>query len=91
MDLGAVSTFIIDVVSEIDPAVGSFIGESWFMRVEKGEVLLGPLKAEAIKEYREKAKLRKGIIRRLWKLLDEFGEQKVEEIFNKLQESMKNK
>ncbi|MEM1990089.1 MAG: hypothetical protein QW782_05595 [Candidatus Bathyarchaeia archaeon] len=32
LDIGALSVFIIDVVSEIDPAVGSFIGESYYMR-----------------------------------------------------------
>lgn len=77
MDLGALSTFIIDVISEIDPAVGPFIGESYYMRVEEGKVLLGPLKEEAIKEYKEKAKQRKEVVRRIWKLFDIAGERKV--------------
>jgi len=38
LDIGALSTFLIDVISEIDPAVGPFVGESYFMRVENGEV-----------------------------------------------------
>jgi hypothetical protein len=78
VDVGALSTFIIDAVSEIDPAVGSFVGESWYMRVEGKEVLLGPLKEEAIKDYKTKVQLRKEIIRRLWRLLDVAGEEKVE-------------
>jgi len=53
LDIGALSTFIIDIVSEIDPAVGPFVGESYYMREEEGEVVLGPLKEEAIKEYKE--------------------------------------
>jgi len=78
VDVGALSTFIIDAVSEIDPAVGSFVGESWYMRVEGKEVLLGPLKEEAIKDYKMKVQLRKEIMRRLWRLLDVAGEEKVE-------------
>jgi len=56
LDVGALSTFIIDVVSEIDPAVGPFVGESYYMRAEGEGVLLDPLKEEAIKEYKEKAR-----------------------------------
>ncbi|MCC6019115.1 MAG: hypothetical protein LM601_08790 [Candidatus Verstraetearchaeota archaeon] len=78
LDLGALSTFIIDVVSEIDPAVGPFIGESYFMRVEDGKVVLGPLKEEAVKEYKEKIQRRKEILRKIWRLLDSIGEDKVE-------------
>lgn len=77
LNLGILSTFIIDVVSEIDPAVGSFIGESYWMRVEEGKVLLGPLIEEAVKEFKEKVRLRKELIRRFWRLLDVVGEQKV--------------
>ena len=77
LDLGALSTFIIDVVSEIDPAVGSFIGETYYMRVKNGDVLLGPLTEEAIKEYKEKTKQRKELIRRTWRLVDTVGEQKL--------------
>jgi len=77
LDIGALSTFIIDVVSEIDPAVGPFVGESYYMRAEEEGVLLGPLKEEAIKEYKEKAKQRKEIIRRIWRMLDTVGEQKI--------------
>jgi len=76
LDIGALSTFIIDVVSEIDPAVGSFVGESYYMRAGEEGVLLGPLTEEAIKEYKEKAKQRKEIIRRIWRILDTAGEQK---------------
>jgi len=75
MDLGALSAFIIDVVSEVDPTVGPFVGESYYMRVKDGKVLLGPLKEEAIKEYKEKVKRRKELIRRIWRLLDIAGEE----------------
>jgi len=78
LDLGALSAFIIDVVSEVDPAVGSFVGESYFMRVENGKVVLGPLKIEALKEYKQKIPRRKEILQRIWRLLDIFGEEEVE-------------
>jgi hypothetical protein len=86
IDIGALSTFIIDVVSEIDPAVGSFVGESWYMRVKGNEVLLGPLKEEAIKDYKTRAQRRKELLRRLWRLLDVAGEEKVENIIRNLEE-----
>jgi len=85
LDIGALSTFIIDVVSEIDPAVGPFIGESYYMRVEDGKVVLGPLKEEAIREYKEKAKRRKELIRLLWRMFDVIGEQKILEKIKELE------
>jgi len=84
MDLGALSTFIIDLVSEIDPAVGSFIGESYFMRAEGGKVLLGPLTEKALKEYKEKVKQRKDLIKRIWKLFDIVGEQRILEMTERI-------
>jgi hypothetical protein len=86
LDIGILSTFIIDVVSEIDPAVGSFIGESYLMRVEKSKVVLGPLREEAIKKHKRMAQLRKEMIRRLWRLLDSIGEQEVEAKIEELEE-----
>jgi hypothetical protein len=77
LDIGALSTFIIDIVSEIDPAVGSFVGESYYMRGEGGEVLLGPLTEEAIKEFKEKTKQRKELVRKIWRLFDSVGEQEI--------------
>ena len=85
LDLGALTTFIIDVVSEIDPAVGPFIGECYFMRVEEGEVKLGPLKEIAIKEYKEKSRQRKELIRRLWRLFDHIGENEVLKVVQELE------
>jgi len=85
LDIGALSTFVIDVVSEIDPAVGSFIGESYYMRVKDDEVLLGPLKKEAIKEYKERARQRKEIIRCIWRIMDSVGEEKIREKMKELE------
>jgi hypothetical protein len=85
IDIGALSTFIIDIVSEIDPAVGSFIGESWYMRVEGNDLLLGPLKEEAIKDYKIRALRRRELICRTWRLFDVAGEEKVENIIRNLE------
>ncbi|MCD6511216.1 MAG: hypothetical protein J7K45_01300 [Thaumarchaeota archaeon] len=88
LDLGVLSTFIIEAVSEIDPAVGSFVGESYWMRAEEGEVLLGPLKEEAIKEFKEKVRERKELIRRVWRLFDGAGEEKVREKLDELEKDL---
>jgi hypothetical protein len=79
-DLGMLSAFVIDIVSEVDPAVGPFLGESAFIRVDKGEVTMGPLKEEALKEYKKRIKKRKELIMLMQKLCDikEIGEDGVE-------------
>ena len=59
MDLGILTSFIIDLVSEVDTSVGPFLGESWLMRIKNGKILLGPLKEEAYKKFKEKIKVRK--------------------------------
>jgi transcription initiation factor IIE alpha subunit len=59
------------------------------MRVENGEVLLGQLKEEAIKEYKERVRRRKELIRRMWRIFDALGEEdiaaKIEELEKKLE------
>ena len=59
MDLGILTSFIIDLVSEVDTSVEPFLGESWLMRIENGKILLGPLKEETYKKFKEKIKVRK--------------------------------
>jgi hypothetical protein len=90
LDLGLLSTFVIDVVSEVDPSVGPFVGESWYMRVEEGRVVLGPLKGEALREYKERTRKRRELLRRLWRLLDAVGEKRVEELLKNIEESLKS-
>jgi hypothetical protein len=79
---------VIDVVSEVDPSVGPFVGESWYMRVEEGKVVLGPLKGEALREYKERSRKRRELLRRLWRLSDLIGEEKVEELLKNFEESL---
>jgi len=59
------------------------------MRVENGKVVLGPLKEEAIKEYKEKAQQRKEILRRLWRLLDLVGEQEIITMIEELEKKLR--
>ena len=89
-DLGLLSAFIIDMVSEVDPSVSPFLGESYLIRFddEKKRVVLGPLKEEAYKEYKERIRKRKNLIKMLWNAIEKHGEEAVEE---KLKELMKNR
>ncbi len=89
LDLGALSAFIIDVVSEIDPSVGPFVGESYYMRVENGDIVLGPLAEEAVKDYKEKVRKRKEIIKQVWRLSDQITEQKITEKIKELESELK--
>jgi hypothetical protein len=59
------------------------------MRVEEGRVALGPLKEEALKEYRERTRKRRELVRRLWRLSDAIGEERVEKLLNRLEKSLK--
>jgi len=87
-DLGLLSAFIIDMVSEIDPTVSPFLGESYFIRYDEKnkKVVLGPLKEEAYKEYKERIHKRKELFKLLWNTVEKYGEDSVK---NKLKELMK--
>jgi hypothetical protein len=52
-------------------------------------VALGPLKEEALKEYRERTRKRRELVRRLWRLSDAIGEERVEKLLNRLEKSLK--
>jgi len=81
-DLGILTTFTTDMVSEVDTAVGPFVGESYLMRIDaeegKRKLVLGPMRDKAIIEYKEKSTKRKHLIMKLWKLCDEVGEEEVD-------------
>jgi len=85
LDLGMLSTFVIDIVSEVDPTVGPFIGESMLMRVQNGEVTMGPLKPEALREYKNRVEIRKELIKLVQKLCDD-EDIKEEKVRKKLEE-----
>ncbi len=89
-DLGLLSAFIIDMVSEVDPSVSPFLGESYFIRYdeEKKKVVLGPLKEEAYKKYKEQVRKRKSLFKLLWNAAENCGEDAVE---RKLKELMRDK
>ena len=77
------SAFLIDVVSEVDPSVPPFLGESVLIRYddEAKRVVLGPLKEET---YKEKMVKRKEIFKLLWQTLKAVGEDKVYKELHKL-------
>lgn len=85
LDLGVLSTFVIDMVSKINPTVGPFVdpNNSFYMRIKQGKITMGPLKSEALKEYKNKVEKRKELIRLLQRVCDQKGE---EEIRKKLEE-----
>ncbi len=86
LELGLLSAFIIDSVSEVDSSVGPFIGDSYLMRLEvennERRIVLGPLKEEALIKYKEQIRTRRDIIGRIWRLCDDLGEEKIAEIIN---------
>lgn len=88
LDLGGVSAFMIDSVSEVDTSVGPFIGESYLMRVEtidgKKELRLGTLRDEELINYKNATIIRKKLIAKLWKLCDEHGEESVKKQLDSL-------
>ena len=69
----------MNVILEVDSSVSSFLGESVLIRYDNKNkrVVLGPLKEEAYKEYKEKIAKRKEIIKLLWQTLEEVGDDKV--------------
>jgi len=58
------------------------------MRAEGGEVLLGPLTEKAMKEYKEKVKQRKDLIKRIWKLFDIVDEQGILERMEEMEKQL---
>jgi hypothetical protein len=47
-------------------------------------------RGEALREYRERTRKRRELLRRLWRLLDAVGEEKVEELLKNIEESLKS-
>ena len=85
-NLGLLSAFIIDMVSEVDPSVSPFLGESYYIRYDEkeGKVVLGPLKIEVYKEYKDRVRKRRELIRHVWNLAEKLGEKSEETIIEKL-------
>lgn len=84
-DLGILSAFIIDMVSEIDPTVSPFLGESYYIRYEEDtkKVVLGPLKEEVYREYKEQIRRRKELFKLLWTAMEKHGVDAIGEILKK--------
>ncbi len=86
-DLGLLSAFIIDMVSEVDPSVSPFLGESYFIRYneEDRKVVLGPLKEEAYREYKERVRRRRNLFKLLWNVAENLGEEIIERKLRELE------
>jgi hypothetical protein len=86
LDLGMLSTFVIDIVSEVDPTVGPFVGESILMRAIDGKVVMGPLTTEALRNYKNRVGIRKDLIKLVQKLCDneKIKEEKVKKALEEL-------
>jgi hypothetical protein len=84
-DLGMLSAFVIDLVSEVDPSVGPFIGESILMRIENNRVTMGPLTPEALREYKNRIEMRRQLIKLVQKMCD-YKEIKEDGVKRKLEE-----
>ena len=67
VDQGAtLEAYIIDQVSKVDTGVGSFEGESYYFRIEKGNPVLGQLKPKAFLDYKTKVAEREKLIKTVW-------------------------
>ncbi len=92
-DRGLLSSFLIDVVSEVDTTVSPFLGESIYIRYneEEKKVVMGALTAQAIKELKWKNKWRRKLIETLWLLADQLGEEKLVEALERIGKGIKDK
>jgi len=94
LDLGLLSAFIVDSVSEVDSSVGAFIGDSFLMRVEainnERRIVVGPLKTDVLIKYKDQIKARREIVKKMWRLCDELGEEKIFEALSNVERELKN-
>jgi 20S proteasome alpha/beta subunit len=74
------AAYTIQEVSKVDTNVGPFEGASWYFRIEEGKPVMGELKIESLKEYLERVRYREEILKNIWNICDEFGENKILEL-----------
>ncbi|MGC9178124.1 MAG: hypothetical protein ACP5G6_06900 [Conexivisphaera sp.] len=85
-DAGLLAAFLIDMVSEVDPSVSPFMGDSYLIRYDEDSrrVVMGPLKEEAYRDYKNRVRIRRKLMEELWSLADELGERRVERALARL-------
>jgi 5-bromo-4-chloroindolyl phosphate hydrolysis protein len=92
IELGLLTAFILDMVSEVDYSVGPFVGESYLMWVEKNgnkkSIALRGLTDKALREYKEKIKVRRELLQKVWRLCDTVGEEKILERLGALEKGV---
>jgi len=84
-DMGLLTFFLIDAISLANPYVSPLTTEvdNFYIRWQDGEVVMGPLKPESFREYKERVKKRIQLIRTLWQLAETIGEDKIEKALTK--------
>lgn len=80
------STFIIDAVSDIDPTVGPFVGELWYIRMENDTIRVSELFEEYIEPITREIEKRKEILTRIWKCCDDIDSETIIEAIERLEE-----
>lgn len=69
----ALSAFIINQVSKVDPSVGSFDGESWYFRMENIGPVFGKMTDEAFRRFKIDVAGREQLFRTVWEFCDTIG------------------
>jgi 20S proteasome alpha/beta subunit len=77
------AAYIIDQVSKVDTNVGSFEGEAYYFRVEKGDIVLGPLTREGFDSYKRDASEREKLIRDVWIASHTIGPARLQKIIER--------
>lgn len=92
-DRGLFSSFLIDVVSEVDTSVSPFLGDSIYIRWEEKEkrVVAGALSADEIKKFKWKSRWRKKLIETIWLVAEKLGEKKLTKVLKNLAKKTKDK
>ncbi|MGC8973528.1 MAG: hypothetical protein ACP5KY_04900, partial [Thermoproteus sp.] len=72
--------FLIDAVASINPYVSSLTSEldNLYIRLQEGNIVMGPLDIKAFEEYKARAKARMRLISLLWEAAERAGEKRVE-------------
>ena len=79
IDRGLLSAFILDTVSEVDPTVSPFLGDSFYLRFddEQNRPISGRLNAESLKKYKETAQVKRRMMQLVWQAGENMGDDKL--------------
>ena len=83
------SAFTLNMVTLVDPSVGSFEGDSWYFRLVDGKPSFGPLRSTSLENTRARVELRRQLLKLTWDLCDETDEDTVKKVLNELEDKLK--